>query len=37
VDARFITGVGTVGQRMLILTDVERLMSSREMQLMDVH
>ncbi|HEX5093856.1 MAG TPA: chemotaxis protein CheW [Burkholderiales bacterium] len=37
VDARFITGLGTVGQRMLILTDVERLMSSREMQLMDVH
>jgi purine-binding chemotaxis protein CheW len=37
VDARFITGLGTVGQRMLILTDVERLMTSREMQLMDVH
>lgn len=37
VDARFITGLGTVGQRMLILTDVEQLMTSREMQLMDVH
>lgn len=37
VDARFITGLGTVGERMLILTDVERLMSSRDMQLMDVH
>jgi purine-binding chemotaxis protein CheW len=37
VDARFITGLGTVGRRMLILTDVERLMTSREMQLMDVH
>jgi purine-binding chemotaxis protein CheW len=37
VDARFIMGLGTVGQRMLILTDVERLMTSREMQLMDVH
>jgi purine-binding chemotaxis protein CheW len=37
VDARFITGLGTVGERMLILTDVERLMTSREMQLMDVH
>jgi len=37
VDAQFITGLGTVGQRMLILTDVERLMTSREMQLMDVH
>lgn len=37
VDARFITGLGTVGERMLILTDVERLMSSREMQLMDAH
>jgi purine-binding chemotaxis protein CheW len=37
VDAQFITGLGTIGERMLILTDVERLMSSREMQLIDVH
>ena len=37
VDARFITGMGTVGERMLILTDVERLMTSHEMQLMDLH
>jgi len=37
IDAQFITGLGTVGERMLILTDVERLMTSREMQLMDVH
>ena len=37
IDAQFITGLGTVGERMLILTDVERLMTSRELQLMDVH
>jgi len=37
IGAQFITGLGTVGERMLILTDVERLMTSREMQLMDVH
>jgi purine-binding chemotaxis protein CheW len=37
VDTRFIKGMGTVGERMLILTDVEQLMTSREMQLMDIH
>jgi len=35
VDARFITGLGTVGERMLILADIERLMTSRDMQLME--
>jgi purine-binding chemotaxis protein CheW len=35
LDTRFITGLGTVGERMLILVDIERLMSSRDMQLMD--
>ncbi len=35
VDARFITGLGTVGERMLILADIERLMTSRDMQLVD--
>ena len=33
LDTRFITGLGTVGERMLILTDIERLMTSRDMQL----
>jgi purine-binding chemotaxis protein CheW len=33
VDTRFITGLGTVEERMLILADIERLMTSREMQL----
>jgi purine-binding chemotaxis protein CheW len=35
VDAPFITGVGTVGERMLIVTDIERLMTNHEMQLTD--
>jgi chemotaxis signal transduction protein len=33
--AYYITGLGTVGQRMLILVDIEKLMSSRDMELMD--
>jgi purine-binding chemotaxis protein CheW len=35
LDTRFITGLGTVADRMLILTDIERLMTSRDMQLVD--
>ena len=35
LDTRFITGLGTVGDRMLILADIERLMTSRDMQLVD--
>jgi purine-binding chemotaxis protein CheW len=35
LDTRFITGLGTVGERMLILADIERLMTSRDMQLVD--
>ena len=35
LDTRFITGLGTVGERMLILTDIERLMTSRDMHLVD--
>jgi purine-binding chemotaxis protein CheW len=35
LDTRFITGLGTVGERMLILADIERLMTSRDMQLID--
>jgi purine-binding chemotaxis protein CheW len=35
LDTRYITGLGTVGERMLILVDIEKLMSSNEMALMD--
>ena len=35
LDTRFITGLGTVGERMLILVDIERLMTSDDMQLID--
>ena len=33
LDTRFITGLGTVGERMLILMDIERLITSKDMQL----
>jgi purine-binding chemotaxis protein CheW len=35
VDTSFITGIGTVSDRMLILMDIEGLMSSAEMGLME--
>ena len=35
VDTRFITGIGAVSDRMLILMDIEGLMSSADMGLMD--
>jgi purine-binding chemotaxis protein CheW len=35
LDTRYITGLGTVGDRMLILADIERLMTSKDMQLVD--
>ena len=35
LDTKYIMGLGTVEQRMLILVDIERLMSSRDMELMD--
>lgn len=35
LDTRFITGLGTAGERMLILVDIERLMTSDDMQLVD--
>lgn len=35
VDTTFITGIGSVGERMLILMDIEALMSSADMGLMD--
>jgi purine-binding chemotaxis protein CheW len=35
LDTQYIMGLGTVDQRMLILVDIEKLMSSRDMELMD--
>lgn len=35
LDTRYITGLGAVEQRMIILVDIERLMTSREMDLVD--
>jgi purine-binding chemotaxis protein CheW len=35
VDTRFITGIGSIGERMLILMDIEGLMSSADMGLID--
>ena len=35
LDSRYITGLGTVGERMLILVDIEKLMCSSEMDLTD--
>jgi purine-binding chemotaxis protein CheW len=35
LDTRYILGLGTVDQRMLILVDIERLMNSQEMALVD--
>ena len=35
LDSRYITGLGTVGERMLILVDIEKLMTSGEMALTD--
>jgi purine-binding chemotaxis protein CheW len=35
VDARYINGLSTLGERMLIVVDIERLMLSSEMALVD--
>ncbi len=35
LDTKYITGLGTIDQRMLILVDIEKLMSSRDIELMD--
>ena len=35
VDTSFITGIGSVGERMLILMDIEGLMASAEMGLIN--
>jgi purine-binding chemotaxis protein CheW len=34
-DTRYITGLGTVDERMLILVDIDKLMSSSDMGLLD--
>lgn len=34
-STEYLTGIGTVGERMLILVDIERLMTSAEMELID--
>ncbi len=35
VDTRFVLGLATVDERMLIVVDIERLMTSADMELMD--
>ena len=35
LDTRYLQGLGTVDERMLILVDIERLMSSRDMELIE--
>ncbi|RTL48156.1 MAG: chemotaxis protein CheW [Rhodocyclaceae bacterium] len=35
VDTKYILGLGTLGERMLIVVDIERLMLSSEMALLD--
>ena len=35
LDTQYITGLGTIDERMLILMDIERLMSSSDMALFD--
>lgn len=35
IDTEFIFGLGTLDERMLILVDIERLMNSRDMELID--
>jgi len=34
-DTKYLTGLGAVDERMLILVDIEKLMGSRDMELMD--
>ena len=35
IDTKYIVGLATVEQEMLILVDIEKLMTSDEMELMD--
>lgn len=36
IDTAYIAGLGTLEERMIILTDIEKLMTSQEMQLTEV-
>jgi purine-binding chemotaxis protein CheW len=36
LDTRYLQGLGTVDERMLILVDIEKLITSREMELVEV-
>jgi len=36
LDTKYVTGIGTVDERMLILVDIEKLMTSSDMDLVDV-
>ena len=36
LDTRYLQGLGTLDERMIILTDIEKLLTSKEMELMDV-
>lgn len=35
IDTRYVTGVGTVDERMLIIVDIERLLGSRDLALIE--
>ncbi|HUW50066.1 MAG TPA: chemotaxis protein CheW [Sulfuricella sp.] len=35
IDTQYVMGIGTVDDRMLILVDIEKLMSSQDMELVD--
>jgi len=35
IDTKYVMGLGTVDNRMLILVDIEKLMTSRDMELVD--
>ncbi|MFA7241346.1 MAG: chemotaxis protein CheW [Sulfuricellaceae bacterium] len=36
IDTKYVMGLGTVDERMLILVDIEKLMTSRDMELVEV-
>jgi purine-binding chemotaxis protein CheW len=35
LDTRYLLGLGTVDERMIILVDIEQLMTSRDMELIE--
>jgi purine-binding chemotaxis protein CheW len=35
LDTQYLQGLGTVDERMIILVDIEKLMSSRDMELIE--